>query len=140
MVFVRENSARAERVIGSLRRREPYARIGLWGWLGIYITGAILLGFVSSHLWLIHYRATGSITAKTTATSLQSQLVQTIELGLLGFAVLHALLGMRRSILDMEVLKERGAQVLTWVLVIIGVITIASGLIILNQLSSVSFG
>lgn len=140
MVTAQENSAKPEQVFGYLAKTEPYARIGLWGWLGIYVTGAILLGFLFSHVWLIHYRSLGTITARTTAMSLQSLFIKTTELGLLVFAVVHAMLGTRRIILDMEVLRERGARFLSWFLVIIGVIIITSGLIIFNQLSSATMG
>lgn len=136
MFNVKRKSAIFQRLMGLHNTREPYERIGFWGWFGLYITGVVLLFFLLSHVWLVHYGSTGTITARTTALALQSPIVKVSELGLLVFGVLHGMLGLRRTVLDLEVLKKRGEQYLTWCLVAAGVLLIATGLVIFSQLSS----
>ena len=110
-------------------------RIGLWGWLGIYVTGLCLSFFLAAHVWLIHYASQKTITFQSSLAALQSPAVMVIELGLLVFAVVHGMLGVRRIILDLELLGKRGDRYLTWGLTGLGAILIISGIIIFQGFS-----
>jgi len=90
---------------------EPHERIGLVGWLGLYGTGPILLFFLFAHIWLVHYASSQPITLRNTLLALRSPIVQTIDLGLLLFAVVHGMIGLNRLILDLELLKKRGRSI-----------------------------
>jgi succinate dehydrogenase hydrophobic anchor subunit len=59
-----------------------------------------------------------------------------VELGLLVFAVVHGMLGLRRIILDLELLGKRGDSYLMWALTAFGAILIISGVIIVHGFSS----
>jgi len=113
----------------------PSERIGLWGWLGIYVTGFCLSFFLAAHVWLIHYASPGQITFKSSLAALQSPVVMVIELGLLVFAVVHGMLGVRRIILDLELCGKRGDHYLMWALTAVGAILIISGVIIFQGFS-----
>ncbi len=115
---------------------DPYERIGLWGWVGLYFTGALLLFFLLAHIFLIHFTPPVTITAQTTALGLQSPLVRFLDLSLLAFAVVHGLLGTRRIILDCEVFRGRGQRWVSAILIILGIFFVASGFIIFRSLAS----
>ena len=124
------------RFLGISSPPAAYERIGFWGWVGLYATGIVLICFLVSHVWLVHYGKAETITAKSTTLTLQSPLVMTIELGLLIFGVIHGLLGVKRITLDMELLKQRGSKYLTIFLIGIGAVLIFSGIILFYRLSS----
>lgn len=116
--------------------RVPPERIGLWGWLGIYVTGFCLLFFLSAHVWLVHFASEGTRTLKATVSAFESPFVMGIELGLLVFAVVHGMLGVRRIVLDLELLGKSGDRYLTWGLTAVGIILITSGLVIFRGLTA----
>lgn len=115
---------------------EPFERIGLWGWVGLYVTGAVLLFFVLAHLFLVHFRASSAITAQATASLLQSPLITMIDFSVLVLAVTHGLLGARRVILDMEIFHARGRAWLTGILSLAGAVLILIGFLLLRQLTA----
>ena len=117
------------------RLGEPYERIGLWGWLGLYATGAILLVLLLTHLWLVHYASSQPITLRNTLLALRSPFVRTIDLALLLFAVVHGMLGLRKVILDLDLFKKKGALYLSWFMVVAGAALLAWGLFIFSRLS-----
>ena len=117
------------------RLGEPYERIGLWGWLGLYATGAILLAFVLTHLLLVHYTSSQPITLKNTLLALRSPFVRTVDLGLLLFVVVHGMLGLRKVILDLDLLRIKGALYLSWLMVAAGAALLAWGLYVFTRLS-----
>jgi len=118
------------------QKQAPFERIGLWGWLGIYLTGLCLSFFLGAHVWLIHYASQETITFKSSLAAFHSPLVMVIELGLLVFAVIHGMLGVRRVILDLEFLGKKGDRFLTWGLTALGAILIIGGIIIFQGFSS----
>ena len=58
----------------------PYERIGLLGWLLLYVTGALLLFFLLSHVWLSVYGSFQPFTLKGTQLLLRSNFVKVVEL------------------------------------------------------------
>ena len=134
MVTPNENTNAASRFYDATHERGP-ERIGLWGWLGIYVTGFFLSFFIAAHIWLIHYASQAQITFKSSLAALQSPFVMAVEVGLLVFAVVHGMLGVRRIVLDLELLGKRGDRYLMWVLTAVGAILIISGTIIFHGFS-----
>ncbi len=113
-----------------------YQRIGLWGWLGLYTSGAILLFLLLTHVGIIHFGTYEPLSIKTTQKALVSTFVRTIELSLLLFALIHGLMGFRRVILDLEILQKKGNKWLSLCLVVLGVALFTWGLFIFSRLSS----
>ena len=136
MIKPSKNDVSAYRPFDPTKASVPPERIGLWGWLGIYVTGFCLLFFLLAHVWILHYATDVTITLRSTFSALQSPFVMIVELGLLAFAVVHGMLGIRRIALDLELLGKKGDRYLTWGLTAAGFILITSGLIIFNQLTA----
>ena len=113
-----------------------YQRIGLWGWLGLYTTGGILLFLLLTHVGIIHFGTYEPLSIKTTQKALGSTFVRTVELSLLLFALIHGLMGFRRIILDLEILQKKGNRWLSLCLVVLGVTLFIWGLFLFNGLSS----
>ena len=131
-----DKNNRMESIFRSHSLGDDYQRIGLWGWLGLYVSGAILLFLVLTHIGIVHFGTYEPLSIKTTQKALGSPFVRTIELSLLLFAIFHGLMGFRRIILDLEILQKRGNRWLRLCLVILGVTLFAWGLTIFSTLSS----
>jgi len=116
--------------------RQAPVRIGLWGWLGIYITGAILLILILFHVGMIHYASSQPFSWSRTAEALRSPLVRCVEFSLLVFALIHGMMGLRRLILDLEIFKRRGSPYLTLCLTGVAVILLLWGLQIFRHLTA----
>ena len=130
------SDAATRRFYDAPQERVSTERISLWGWLGIYVTGFCLFFFLGAHVWLIHYASHESITFKSSLAALQSPFVMAVEVGLLVFAVVHGMLGVRRIILDLELLGKKGDRYLVWGLTTVGGILIISGVIIFHGFSA----
>lgn len=115
--------------------RESYERIGIWGWLGLYLTGAVLIFVLLIHLFLVHITYAQPITLKTVVMSLNSSFLKTIDIALLLFAITHGMIGVRKLILDLELFKKRGSLVLNWSLFVIGIALFAWGLVIFSGIT-----
>ncbi len=113
----------------------PYERIGLWGWLGLYVTGAILLAFVFTHILLVHYTSSQLITLKNTILALRSPFVRTVDLGLLLFVIIHGMLGLRKVMLDLDLLRIKGALYLSWFMAVASAALLVWGLYVFTRLS-----
>ena len=107
-------------------------RIGLFGWLGLYATGALLLIFLFAHIWLIHYVSPQPITLKHTIEFLNSPLVRIVDIGLLLLAVVHGMIGLSRLILDLELVKKSGALLLNVILFVLSIVIFITGVFIFN--------
>ena len=114
---------------GSLFEATPQ-RIGLWGWLGLYFTGALLFFLLLIHVWLVHYSSTEPISFQRTVSALGSPFVRMIELGLLLFGFTHGLTGLRRILLDLEIFGKRRGKYLSWGIFLIGGLLVNWGLIL----------
>ena len=112
------------------RLGEPSARIGLLGWFGLYLTGALLLIFLFAHLWLVHYVLPQPITLKHTIGILGSPFIKVVDLGLLLLAVIHGMTGLGRLILDLELIKRKGGLILNVILFSLGLIIFFEGVYI----------
>ena len=98
-------------------------RIGLLGWFTMYLTGAVLFILVLSHLGAGHYFSTPqTITLAGISQSLKSHVsLRIIDIGLLVFCIVHGLVGLRRIILDLEIMGKTTDRYLAWGFTVIGV-------------------
>ena len=114
--------------------------LGLWGWFGLYLSGTVLLIFILSHLWVIHYSPAGyELTWKAVSQSLKTHsMIRVMDIGLLVFCIIHGLLGFRRIILDLNFLSKSGDRWLIGGLTITGIIFFVFGLVVFSNLISPS--
>ena len=61
MISVDDNAVRLRE--GNKRGKLPAARIGLWGWVGRYASETLLMVFLLSHLWLVHFASSEPFSA-----------------------------------------------------------------------------
>jgi succinate dehydrogenase hydrophobic anchor subunit len=113
----------------------PYGKIGPWGWLGLYASGAVLVFFLPAHIWHVHFGLSEPLGLKTTAASLGSPFQRMVEIGTMVLVLLHGLLGFRRIVLDLEIFKKRGDVYLSWGLVGLGLALAAWGFILFSRLT-----
>ena len=113
-------------------------RIGQLGWFGMYLTGAVLFFLLLAHLGAVHYfPAAPKLTLADISRSLQSHLwLRIIDIGLLGFCILHGLIGFRRVILDLEIMGRTGDRCLSWGFTVIGAGLFIYGISVFNGLLS----
>jgi succinate dehydrogenase / fumarate reductase, membrane anchor subunit len=91
-------------------------------WLGLHLTGVLLVLFLLTHIWMVHY-ATGGETGfsfEFVRARLQQPFFVVLDLGLLVLALYHGLLGVRRFVEDLEIMGARGMKILTGGLVVLG--------------------
>jgi succinate dehydrogenase/fumarate reductase cytochrome b subunit len=113
----------------------PNERIGLVGWLSLYVSGAILFVLLLTHVLAIHFMRTGEITAATVRQDVGSSFLSVIILGLLLVGLFHGLLGFFRMSLDLEILGARGSRRLRWVLCVTGAGLTVLGVVVFSCLS-----
>ncbi len=101
-------------------KRLTLPAVGLGAWLGLYLTGAVLVVFLLAHLWALHYVQIGPMTARAVADRLRTPFFQVLDLGLLALALTHGLLGLRRVLLDCEGLGPRVQRAIPWLLLAVG--------------------
>ena len=114
----------------------PYERIGLFGWFILYVSGALLLFFLASHVWLSVYASLQPVTLKGSQLLLGSTFVRVVELGLLFLAVIHGMIGLKRIILELDLTKKRGNRYLNWCFVMAASLILVFGLYIFFLLTS----
>lgn len=99
------------------------ARPSFAQWAGLHLTGLVLVVFVVSHLWSVHYGAdvaSEGFTYAGVAAKLRSPLFRFFDLGLLGLALVHGLLGTQRVIVDLVALERRTLAALNVGLIVLG--------------------
>jgi len=111
-------------------------RIGLRGWLTLYITGAVLVFLLLAHIFAIHFFGEKPITAAAVRGDVQSSFLSVISIGLLTVGLLHGMLGLRRVLLDLELFGKRGDRWLKTVLLVTGLGLAIAGWTIFRGLNS----
>ncbi len=112
-------------------------RIGLWGWLSLYLSGALLLFFLLTHIFVIHYGTGNVITTISVFNDMRSYVIAFVNLGLLMLCIFHGLVGLRRLLLDLEIFSERGDRYLIRGLIILGLGMLIFGVVIFNKFISI---
>ena len=96
------------------------AQASLGSWILQRMTGALLAVFLVAHLWVVHYAVAGEISFQEVSARLSGPGFRLLDLGLLALALVHALVGLRRVILDAWWFSVRGARVVTGLLFLAG--------------------
>lgn len=100
-----------------------------WIWLVKIVTGPLLLVVLGLHFTVNHYlgsMSTGLMTYDDIIRYFQNPIIPAIEILFLITVVTHSLTGLRGIILDMNPSRNT-LNILTWLLVILGVSSIAYG-------------
>ena len=100
-----------------------------WLWLIKIVTGPLLLIVLGLHLTVNHYMgslATGLMTQDDVIQYFQNPIIPAIEILFLVTVVTHSLLGLRGIVLDMNPSRSL-LKIVTWLLVILGVSSVAYG-------------
>jgi len=100
-----------------------------WLWLIKIVTGPLLLIVLGLHLTVNHYMgstATGLMTHDDVIQYFQNPIIPAIEILFLVTVVTHSLLGLRGILLDMNPSRSV-LKIVTWLLVILGVSSVAYG-------------
>ena len=100
-----------------------------WVWLIKIVTGPLLLILLGLHLTINHYlgsMSSGLMTHADVIQYFQNPLIPAIEILFLITVVTHSLLGLRGIVLDLSP-SRRTLNIVTWLLVILGVSSIVYG-------------
>lgn len=115
-----------------MRANRATSTIAFGDWLGLYVTGFVLIVFLLGHLLAVHYAASSGsgLTFDAIRQKLQNPVFVVLDLGLLALALYHGLVGLRRVVVDLEMLGARATLVFTWVLVAVGLVGLYYGWLI----------
>jgi succinate dehydrogenase cytochrome b556 subunit len=92
------------------------------------LTAVLLFFFLGIHWWATHFVEPGTtITFESVLRRMQQPLFQFVDLSLLAVAIYHGLNGVRMVVLDFGIGLRR-AKLLTWILLIIGLLGFLFGL------------
>lgn len=106
----------------------PDARTGAWNWFIQRLTAALLVIFILAHFWVTHFAVPGEeITFKGVTGRLQSPFFLVLDSLLLATAIYHGLNGVRNVVYDFN-MNPGIKKTISWLLLIIGIITFGYGL------------
>ncbi len=105
-----------------MRAKSPPSTVAFGDILGHHQTGVFLVLFLLAHIWAVHYAVTGEtgFTFQAVRQKLETPLFTFLDLGLLVLAIYHGLVGVRRFVVDVEILRTTGEKLLAWVLAAVG--------------------
>jgi succinate dehydrogenase / fumarate reductase, membrane anchor subunit len=104
---------------------------GVWAWILQRITAVLLLLFLGTHIFILHYvPANMSINFLGVAARLKSVLYFFTDGGLLAVGLYHALNGLRNILFDYAV-SEGKRKAITILMVVIGIAFLAWGAVAL---------
>ena len=94
---------------------------GVWAWIWQRITAVLLVFFLGTHLFVLHYVPENmNINFLGVAARFKSVLYLVVDSGLLAVALYHALNGIRNVLFDF-VADDGKRRALTWLLLIAGI-------------------
>jgi succinate dehydrogenase / fumarate reductase membrane anchor subunit len=93
---------------------------GVWAWIGQRITAVLLVVFLGTHIFVLHYVPENlNINFVGVAFRFKSLLYVIIDSGLLATGLYHGLNGVRNVLFDF-VLNEGTRRLINWVLWLVG--------------------
>jgi len=101
-----------------------------WIWLIKIATGPLLVLLIILHFTVNHYMgsmSSGLMTYEDVVAYYQNPIIPTIEILFLATVVTHCLIGLRGIIIDMNP-SRRLLNIVTWLLVILGVFSVGYGI------------
>ena len=108
----------------------PGERIGLWGWFALYATGAALFFLLLTHILGIHFFHPEKLSAAAVYERYRSPFLAINSVCLLVVGVVHGMIGLRRTILDLDLLSRKGDRILILMVVAVGVGLAGFGLVV----------
>ena len=109
------------------KARTTLASQGVFAWLLQRVTAGLLVLFLGVHLWILHYAVVGErITFEGVLGRMQTPLYFVLDVSLLATVIYHALNGFRNVLLDFE-MSEGLAKTISWLLLIVGLLTFIFG-------------
>jgi succinate dehydrogenase membrane anchor subunit len=111
-------------------RSGPRPGENTWIWLIKIATGPLLILVIALHFTVNHYMGSmpsGLMTYDDIVAYYQNPIIPTIEIVFLATVVTHCLIGLRGVILDMNP-SRRVLNVVTWLLLILGVFSVGYGI------------
>ncbi len=126
------------RIREAVRRRSPRAPRSAGEWRIMTLTGLGLLVLLTSHMIANHFvvKSVGGLrTYRQVLAYIANPVIFTIESLFLLFATIHAMLGLRSVLLDLD----PGPRVHRWIdrgLVVLGLATLAYGYFLIGTLAS----
>ena len=111
-------------------------RIGMVGWLGLYLSGSVLFFLLLIHILAIHFLGESAIGAESVREDVSSLFLTITGFGLLFLAIIHGLIGFYRMLLDLEIFGKRASRIFKWILYGAGGGLALFGIIIFSGLSS----
>lgn len=104
------------------------ARTGAWNWFIQRLTAALLVIFILAHFWVTHFAVPGEeITFRGVMSRVQSPFFLVLDSLLLATALYHGLNGVRNVVYDFN-MNPTIKQTVSWLLLVIGIITFGYGL------------
>jgi succinate dehydrogenase cytochrome b556 subunit len=99
-----------------------------WGWIIQVITGVLVLALVTLHMIANHFVVRGGLRDfQDVVDYLKTPIVLVLEVAFLVVVTWHGLLGLRAILFDFG-FSSRAERRITWVLAVVGVVTVAYGL------------
>lgn len=98
----------------------PNERIGLLGWLSLYVSGGILFFLLLAHILAIHFSGGSEIDATRVRDDVSSVFLSLLSIGLLLVGIFHGFLGFRRMVLDLDLFGPTGDRWFKWILLVLG--------------------
>ena len=95
-------------------------RIGMVGWLGLYLSGSVLFFLLLIHILAIHFLGESAIGAESVREDVSSLFLTITGFGLLFLAIIHGLIGFYRMLLDLEIFGKRASRIFKWILYGVG--------------------
>jgi succinate dehydrogenase hydrophobic anchor subunit len=111
----------------------PSERIGLLGWLSLYVSGAILFFLLLAHILVIHFFGDQKISAVSVRADVGAWSLALISLGLLLVGLLHGLIGFRRVSLDLELFGKKADRRFKLILSAVGTGLAVFGIIVFKS-------
>jgi succinate dehydrogenase hydrophobic anchor subunit len=111
-------------------------RIGLLGWLSLYVSGGVLFVLLLIHVFAIHFFAEGEIAAASVREDMGSWFLIFINVGLLFLGLFHGLIGLHRILLDLGIFGKRGNRRLKKFLYVVGAGFVLFGIVVFGALNT----
>jgi succinate dehydrogenase hydrophobic anchor subunit len=114
---------------------EKQNREGAGLWLLKIVCGILIIALLAAH-FIVNHAPSGLLRYEDVVRYYQNPIVPAIEIGFLIFAVVHALLGLRSIILDLNP-PVRFSKYINWGLVLLGAFAILYGIWIALKVAAV---
>ncbi|MDP2954568.1 MAG: hypothetical protein Q8O76_14795, partial [Chloroflexota bacterium] len=101
---------------------------GLWAWLMQRVTAVLIVLFLGTHWWVLHYAVVGeAVNFDRVTQRLQSPFFVVLDLALLAVLFYHGLNGVRAILIDFGMRAGATLSAVTWFLWLVGVGTFIYG-------------